>query len=213
MTAVASAEFVVDSFTFAAGDEGVAVAASTSGDGTANQDTFGNDYSGVTRTVTYIPDPGAIIGGFGVNPAFNTIGLAVDDMVTVSYDFSGVADTTSLGYYAQNFRFEGVNISSDHAVDVSVVATSNTAVVGTTPTQTFANGDTIYFDLTTLSEVGVLNDLAEFTIKFTANSNSVLLLNNASLIATPEPTSLISLGSLACLGFVSTLRRRRKEVA
>jgi len=216
----ASADFVVDDFDSMVNPVTVptGTVAITNNVSFTSDDDFGNSYA-IDRSITVIPAPTAGMGVGGGTISNVGASLSANATLEIAYDFSAAqspSNTFALGYYAKNFRIEGIETAPNNAYALTVTATRGN---GTTASLSLGNVNAagsppIFFDLTNLGDVGILNDLATLTFSFTDQGTGGFIdFQDFALIATPEPTSLVSLGSLACLGFVSTLRRRRKEVA
>ena len=198
-TSFASAEFIVDNFSSASPGSGSAFSVS---------DDFGVPFT-ITRTAT-------VTNGL---PAPTSVVFAPGGSISYDFDFSANVDTTALGYWAENFRLEGVEFSVLQPSDItfSVVATSNTGVSSSiAPTSAITSGAPIFFDLTDLGNVGVLNDLATLSLVFSTDpdgSGATILARSLTLVANPEPTSAASLGAFCMMGMLTTLRRKRKSLA
>ena len=205
---LANAEFVIDAFdapgTFFNTPSTFSVA-----------DDFGNTYD-ITREFTL--GTGAAVGGSGVSL---DIGVSSDPnaFARLDYDFSpsstqSPSNTFALGYYANNFRIEGLNTTPNDGVDISVIATRQNGNVGQFDIENINfDNDIIFFDLENLGDVGVLNDLATLSFVFTSDNGDFgtsIDFQNFSLVANPEPTSAASFGLLGLVGLVCSTRRRKK---
>lgn len=202
-----NAEFAVDSFSTGASFFGTSVDLGT------NADEFGNNFSGILRTTS----GSALTDSGSGNVAFNSFGGGGD--FVINYDFTAPAiqsqspsDTFSLGYYAQNFQISGLNPSPSTALfDINVAVERGSGLTDSfTLAGTNLSSGSAFFDFTNLANVGILNDLHQLTFTFTTTSAVNLGFSNFRLVATPEPTSLISLGAFAALGLTMTQRRRRR---
>ena len=205
--AVSNAEFVIDDFS-ASGPapydfNGDAQTSSSAGPGV---DDFGSNYNGITRSAS---------GSVSADPSGFVLFPGQGSDFTLSYDFSAVGDTFSLGYYAKNFRFEGLVSTPNTSYGITIKATRGN---GETDSFSLANvpltnlGDPVYFDLTSLGNVGIINDLEKlsFTFSKATTGAAVLGFSQFALIATPEPTSIVSLGAVAVVGLVGSTRRRKR---
>ena len=192
-----SADFAVNGYSF-----------SNSGVGLVGGDDFGNVYN---VTVTSVTD--------GIAFGDSALLAAPGESVTISYDFSAnsgdtsTEDTRTLGYYAKNFRLENIVVTGSASVSASARGSDNQGgrVDATwNPVPQPYTGGTVYFDLTNLSHVSVLNDLERLTFTIAATAPFATIgLENINLVATPEPTSLVSLATFAALGLFVTRRRKR----
>ena len=197
---LANAEFAIDEF-----ETGFFGAPSTF----SVEDDFGNDYS-IQRTVTSSPGSSVLAGV--------SVSLADGDSVRIDYDFLATSpqspsSTFALGFYASDFQIEGLNVSPNDSLDITVIGERQNGTVGLFTVQDVNSAsESIFFDLTNLSEVGVLNDLASLSFVFQSDNadGTVVDFQNFVLVATPEPTSAASFGLLSLIGLLGSTRRRKK---
>ena len=120
------------------------------------------------------------------------------DNFTILYDWAGLYEDlpgASIGGKVE--RIESIPVSTLFG---SLGDWQMTISRGAAGTDTYTASNNIYGE----SLIGA--DALSFTFEYSGAGSSVMLFGGAGLIATPEPTSFMMLGSVAVLGLV---RRRR----
>ena len=198
MSSTSSADFAINDFDLSSSPEAFSV-----------MDDFGNSYSGTIGA--------AVTTGSGFI-AGDILFLGANSTVDITYTFTSsgdasTSDSQALGYYASNFRLENVamGLSDDATINVSGQRTNGLTATFQPGPQALVGGtaNTVFFDLTGFDHVNVLNDLQTLTFSISSIGGATLGLSNINLIATPEPTSLISLAGFAAVGLFVTRRRKR----
>ncbi len=209
LPAISHADFTIDDFTVA---NGVSFNIA---------DEFGNNYSVVRSTTSNVA-----VGGGGFNVAlFNTnpsgsITWTFTPAAEMGYYFPIKIADNGTGLFNSNLlafnggdmfispdTFDGTQ-NGNYKVDGTDAATGGAGTTGG-----------YFFDLRNLEHVSTLNGLQTLTMNFAmspaaaamAGSFANLNVTNAALIATPEPTSILSLGCLALLGLTVSHRRRPRD--
>lgn len=208
--AISHADFTIDDFTVA------------NGDSFDIEDEFGNNYSVVRSSTSNVAVGG---GGFNValfdsNPS-GSITWTFSPAAEMDYYFPiKIADNGTGLFYSNLLTFNGGDmfISPD---TFDGIQNGNYKVPGV-DAGTGGSGTTggYFFDLTNLEHVSTLNGVQTLTMNFAMSptaaampgSIAILTVNNAALIATPEPASILSLGCLALMGLTVSHRRRRRDI-